>query len=171
MALLGQPAALRHKRKKPPKRLFEVESVTRRVGVERSALEIAQRLEAVALEIHIAFRNRHVAQLWPSLDVEHEEQPVYEAKALETELHRIKLVLTGEDTLFYLARLLTQLARGFITQRLDGLTNRVFQVVAHANRVLMGVFVKRLEQARARVGSQVLPVQQGRRGLERRGVL
>ena len=55
LLLCHRPTALRHQREEPPQRLVEIEAVARLRRVQRRQLEIAQRLQAVALEVDLAF--------------------------------------------------------------------------------------------------------------------
>ena len=76
------PAALGDQPKELPQSLVEVEAFARVGRVHRLIREIAQVLQAVALEIRLAGLDRHVAQLRACLDIEQKEQPVDHAQAL-----------------------------------------------------------------------------------------
>ena len=73
---LAQAAALRHQLEQAAQRGVEIGAVAGLRRVQRLHLEIAQALQAVALEVDLALADRHVAEFGPRLDVEHEQQPV-----------------------------------------------------------------------------------------------
>jgi hypothetical protein len=85
--------------------------------------------------------DRHVAQLGPRFDVEHEEQAVDHAQAFEAEVGRVELVFAAEKAFFGVRRLLAQLVGGFVAQQFDGFAQGVLEVFAHAKGVFVGVFV------------------------------
>ena len=140
-------------------------------GVQRLALQIAQRLQAIALEVDLALADGHVAQLGPGLDVEHEEQAVDQAQALEAEFARVQRIGAGVDALLAAAGLLVQLARGLVAQDLDGLAQRVLEVFADAEGVAVGVLVQGLQQAGAGARGQAFAVQQRSGSLQGGAVL
>jgi len=65
--------------------VVEVVAVAGLVGGERGLFQLAQVLDAVALQVGLGVDGR-VAQFGPGLDVEQEQQPVHVAQAFQGEL-------------------------------------------------------------------------------------
>ena len=141
-----------------------------RVG-QGPELQVAQALQAVALEVDLALLDGHVAQLGAGLDVEEEQQPIDQAQAFQAQVGGVELVLAAEKALLGRGGLLAQLDGGLVAQQFDGLAQGVFQVLADAEGVLVGVVVQAFEQAGAFAGGQAVLVQQDGAGLEGVGVL
>ncbi len=138
---------------------------------ERLHLEVAQALQAVALEVDVALADGHVAELGPGLDVEHEEQAIDQAQGFQAEVAGIELVLAAEKALLGVGGLLAEPAGGLVAEQLDGFAQGVLEVFADAEGVLVGVLVQALEQAVALAGGEAVTVQERRAGLEGVGVL
>ena len=122
----------------PAQRRVEIQAVPSVGRVERLHLQLAQALQAVALEVDLAFADRHVAEFGPRLDVEHEQQPVHHAQAFQAEVAGVELILAAEEAFLRVGCLLPQLGGGFIAKQLNGFAQGVFQVLADAERVLCG---------------------------------
>ena len=138
---------------------------------EVDQLEVTQGFEAVALGIHLALLDGHVAQLGPSLDIEEEHQPINNAQAFQAELTGFDGIFAGVKSLLAGLGLLTELSHGFIAQEFYGFAEGILEVFADAERVLVGVFIEAIQQAGAGIGGQAFAVQQCRCRLKGVGVL
>ena len=169
--LLLPAAALRHEAEQAAQGGVKEGAVLRVRGGQRLQFQLTQGFEAVALEVNLALGNRHITQLGPGLDVEHEQQAVHHAQAFEAEVAFVELVLAAVKALSGIGGLLAQLAGRFVAQQFDGFAQGVLEVFADAKGVFVGVFIEQFEQAGAFTGGQAASVQQRAGRLQRGGVL
>jgi hypothetical protein len=163
--LTAHAAAMGHELEQAAQGEVEVFALARLLCWQGLQLQVAQALQAVALEVDLAFVDGHVAQLGPRLDVEHEQQAVHHAQAFEAEHAGIELVLARIHAFFAAAGLFVELAGGFVAQQFNGFAQGVFQILADAKGVFVGVFVQALQQAVAFAGGQAVLVQERGAGL------
>ena len=168
--LATHAAAVGHELEQAAQGEVEVFALARLLGGQGLEFEVAQALQAVAFEVDLAFVDGHIAQLGPRLDVEHEQQAVHHAQAFEAEHAGVELVLARVHAFFAAAGLFVELAGGFVTQQLNGFAQGVFQILADAKGVFVGVFVQALQQAVAFAGGQAVLVQERGAGFEGVGV-
>ena len=171
LAVQAGSAALAHKTEELAQGGVEVVALAGLGGVERDEFEVAQGLQAVALRVDVAFLDGHIPKLWTGLDVEEEHEPIDEPEALQAEVGRVHGVFARVETLFALLRLFAELGHGFVAEEFDGGTERVFEVLADSEGVLVGIRIQAFEKALPLTGSKALAVQEGGGGLQCVGFL
>ena len=129
---------------------MEIKAVTRLGRTERRGFQLAQVLDAVALEIGFGF-DGCIAQFGACLDVEEKQQPVHEAQRFEAELLGQIPVVAVEDLFL---RHLPLVADGFVADQFDAGTQRVFEVGGHRKGMTVRAFIQRIEQRDLALGRQ-----------------
>ena len=103
--------------------LVKVETVARFLRGELDELQIPEPFEAIPRTIGVGV-DRGVAQLWPRLDVEEEQQPVHVSDALQTQVARQAVVKVVDA----LATHLAQVPDRLVADELDRLAHGILQV-------------------------------------------
>ena len=130
-------------------------------AAELGGVHLPQAFKAVAQAVDIA-AHRRIAQVWPALDVEEEQQPVHVPEAFERQLigvgfafeHAFALLFAPVDRL--------------VADQLDRLAQGVLEITTHLIGVLVAVLIQFIEIGGAAIAwAGVLSVQQGCRGQQR----
>ncbi|MNN24580.1 hypothetical protein D3C81_1380180 [compost metagenome] len=109
---------------------------------QRGLFQLAQVLDAVALEVGLGINGR-IAQLGPRLDIKHKQQAVHVAQAFTAELVSQVGVVTLEHFLLGNRAFVPD---GLVGNQLDAFTQGVFEISGYLKGMLVRAVVQAVEQ-------------------------